>query len=614
MAMDSPDGTEPKDAGRPKRRRHRNRGPRASDDKTPDTPGESKAEGQQKPERGHRPDAGRQGGSRRGRGDRKPANRAAKVLSRSTESVELNKNAEKPLSKQEVAALREHFKFLRVHRKELRLKINATEDLLLNGVREPTHRGVCHHLLAKVQRTNVLAAAKRFEPARAAQFLAGVIRFSSDIEYVLLFLEKIKQSSSPAEATAALFQGLQRIEFDKVSNAQMRRVLQLMTELFDEKQRPTLLFGMLETSSFRDAFDKSTEFLPETLSHLVLPLRAAQAVILHGEPNTFDSETLRHGVTLLLDLDSNILLRHSSEMRHRLFHFGLQICAAPHHRLHDRLKMILRNFPKSDPRRGERGLALARHFIRANADAEAKKLLRTLASEIPNFDVPAQWLELLDAERIGRTVLLDQPSDQKDASGQHARRAGIWLENMGPVWVQIAAPEAVTSHEETLELMGELIVPGVATVLESGTTMEGASYFVLANFGESLDRALNEDAGLELGASLRVCCEAVGILSALAAVGVQLADVDPSRFVLRRPGVLVLTDLAGASRVDCDAEGGVHFELARSFCNDVLNRARRHIVPAEVKLAVSESKSCSELVRGLTRCFDSGLFGSQAAD
>ncbi|MGY8804725.1 MAG: hypothetical protein ACKVK6_10875, partial [bacterium] len=64
--MDSPDGTEPKDAGRPKRRRHRNRGPRASDDKTPDTPGESKAEGQQKSERGHRPDAGRQGGSRRG--------------------------------------------------------------------------------------------------------------------------------------------------------------------------------------------------------------------------------------------------------------------------------------------------------------------------------------------------------------------------------------------------------------------------------------------------------------------------------------------------------------------------------------------------------------------
>jgi hypothetical protein len=107
---------------------------------------------------------------------------------------------------------------------------------------------------------------------------------------------------------------------------------------------------------------------------------------------------------------------------------------------------------------------------------------------------------------------------------------------------------------------------------------------------------------------LRVCCEAVGILNALAAVGIRLPDVNPARFALERSGALVLTDLAGASRVDCDAQGEIHFELARSFCNDVLDRARRHIVPAEVKLVVSDSKSCAELARGLARCPDSGLF------
>ena len=198
-------------------------------------------------------------------------------MSRQPESVDLDKNAEEPLTKQEIGVLRDHFRFLREHRKDLRLKVNANEDLLLNGAREPVHRGVCHHLLAKVQRRNVLAAVERLDPARAARLLAGVIRFSSELEYVLLFLEKIKQSSSPAEATAALSQGLQRIEFDQVSSAQMRRVLQLMTELFEEKERPALLLGMLESPSFRDAFDKSTEDLPEALAHLVLPLRAAQA-------------------------------------------------------------------------------------------------------------------------------------------------------------------------------------------------------------------------------------------------------------------------------------------------------------------------------------------------
>ncbi len=588
--MDSPKGTEPPDASRPKQRRRSRRGPRVSDAKPSDKPGERK------------PERGRRDRSRRRSGGGKPSNRAARVLSRQTESVDLDKNAEEPLTKQEIGVLRDHFRFLREHRKDLRLKVNANEDLLLNGAREPVHRGVCHHLLAKVQRRNVLAAVERLEPARAASLLAGVIRFSSELEYVLLFLENVKRSSSPAEATAALFQGLQRIEFDKVSSAQMRRVLELMTELFDAKERPTLLLGMLESASFRDAFDKSTADLPDALSHLVLPLRAAQAVILHGEPNTFDSKTLSDGVNLLLDLDSKILLRHSAEMRQRLFHFGLQSCAAPQHRLHERLKMLLRHFPTSDPKRAERGIALARHFIAANSDAAARQLLQTLVREYPDFDIPALWIEFLDAERFDRIVLLAQSADRMDALGQHARRAGIWLKTMQPVWVQIARPEGVTNHEETLGLMCELAVPGVASVLESGATNEGEPYFVVANSGESLDRALTEDAGLELGPALRVGYEAVGLLNALAAVGVRLPDVDLGRFTLDRSGALLLTDLAGARRIESDARGGFHFELARSFCTEVLDRVRRDLVGVEVKSVVSDSKSCAELARGLSRC------------
>ncbi len=604
--MDSPKGTETPDASAPKRRRRRRRGPRTSDAKTSDaqTPDgkTSDAPGERKPESARKPEGARRGGNRRGRDGRKPSDRAAKVLARQTETVDLDKNAEQPLTEQEIGVLREHFRFLLQYRHDLRLKVNANEDLLLNGSREPVHRGVCHHLLAKVERKNVLAAAERFEPAAAARLLAGIIRFSSDIEYVLLFLENIKQSSSPAEATAALFQGLQRIEFDKVSSAQMRRVLQLITELFDEKERPTLLLGLLESASFRDAFDKSTADLPDGLSDLVVPLRAAQAVILHGEPNTFDSDALRQGVNLLLDFDSKILLRHSAPMRQRLFDFGLQACAAPHHRLHDRLGMLLRNFPKADPRRAERGVALARHLIAANSDAAARQILQTLASEYPDHGTPALWLAYLDAERFDRIVLLEQPSDRMDALGQHARRAGIWLETMRPVWVQIARPDGISSHEETRGLMCELAVPGVASVLESGATNDGAAYFVVANCGEDLDRALTDNAGLELGSALRVCYEAVGLLNALAAVGVRLPDAGFGRFTLEHSGALLLTDLAGAARVDSDALGGFHFELARSFCTAVLDRSRRHIVPAEVKSVASDSKSCAELARGLARC------------
>ena len=257
----------------------------------------------------------------------------------------------------------------------------------------------CQHLLGKVERGAVLSAAERLAPAAAAKLLAGVIRFSADIEYVLLFLEKIKLSSSPAEATAALSQGLQRIDFDKVSATQMRRVLNLFTELFDERQRPALLLGMLESHSFRHAFDSSISDLPESLAHLVLPLRAAQAVILHGKTNPFGSETFREGIHLLLDLEDKILLRHSLEVRQRLFRFGLEACCAPAHRLHRGLRILLRSFPTSDRHKGEHGLALVRHFLAAEQEAGARKILQGLAGEYPGFSVPVRWQGFLDAER-----------------------------------------------------------------------------------------------------------------------------------------------------------------------------------------------------------------------
>ena len=60
--------------------------------------------------------------------------------------------------------MRLHFRFLKEYRKVLRLRVNAAEDLLLNGKRAPTHRGVCQHLLAKIDRARVVGATQQLEP------------------------------------------------------------------------------------------------------------------------------------------------------------------------------------------------------------------------------------------------------------------------------------------------------------------------------------------------------------------------------------------------------------------------------------------------------------------
>ena len=498
-----------------------------------------------------------------------------------------------------MAALREQFSFLRENRKELRLKVNAAEDLLLNGVREPTHRGVCQHLLGKVERGAVLSAAERLAPAAAAKLLAGVIRFSADIEYVLLFLEKIKLSSSPAEATAALSQGLQRIDFDKVSATQMRRVLELFTELFNKRQQPALLLGMLESHSFRDAFDSSISDLPESLAHLVLPLRAAQVAVLHGKMNPFDSETLREGVHLLLDLEDKILLRHSLEVRQRLFRFGLEACCAPAHRLHRGLRMLLTSFPASDGHKAKHALGLARHFLAAQQEAEARKILQVLAGEYPDFSVPTCWQGFLDAERLGEVALVDEPAGLKDALGHHERRAGIDLKTLRAVWVQIGNPEHADSHEATVRLLDELCIPGVAPLLASGTAPAGEPYFAVARPGRTLEPALMGD--LEAGDALRLCRDAVEIIAALAAAGIQLPDASTLRFTRDTRGALLLTDLAGAKRIDVAAAGSLHLKLAQEFCQLVLGRARRYIAPRDVVEAVPAARSCAQLARAFAR-------------
>ena len=536
---------------------------------------------------------------RRRRGPKTPDS-AAQVLSKKPKPVDLRReDVEEPLSEREVAALREHFRFLRENRRELRLKVNGAEDLLLNGVRQPTHRGVCQHLLSKVERGAVLSASERLAPAAAAKLLAGIIGFSADIEYVLLFLEKIKLSSSLAEATAALSQGLQRIDFDKVSATQMRRVLNLLTELFDERERPALLLGMLESRSFRDAFDSSIPGLPESLTHLVLPLRAAQLVIVHGKQSPFESETLRDGVHLLMESSDKILLRHPLEVRQRLFRFGLQACCAPDHRLHRSLRLLLTSFPRSDRSKAEHGLSLVRHLMAAEEEAAARKILQGLITEYPALPAPASWLQLMDNERLDRVALLDEPLGLRDALGHHARRAGVCLETLRPVWIQLADPEHAETHEAAARLFGELCIPGVAPLLASGTAPTGEPYFAVASPGRELEAVLAE--GVELGDGLRICLAGVQILAALATAGVQLPDARARRFARGTSGALTLTDLAGAVRVEAKAAEVAHLELAREFCRYVLGEARDYIAPMDVAEAIPAARSCAELARVFAR-------------
>ena len=184
------------------------------------------------------------------------------------------KPADVPLNPAEVTRMKQHFKFLRDHKKLLKLKLNASEDLLINGQREPTHRGVCQHLLSKVERTRVLSASERVSPSEATALLAGVLRFAPELPYLLRFLECVKASANRGEAASALTHALRHIDFEEASPAQMRQILALIVETFERASLPIFMLSLLDNAAFRKAFDRSRDALAEPLSDWVLPLRA----------------------------------------------------------------------------------------------------------------------------------------------------------------------------------------------------------------------------------------------------------------------------------------------------------------------------------------------------
>ena len=522
-------------------------------------------------------------------------------------AVDLAKSSEEPLSQQEARSMREHFQFLRAHRKVLRLKVNAAEDLLLNGVQEPTHRGICQHLLGKVDRSSVLSACERLEPRAAAKLLAGIVLFSSDIEYVLLLLEKIQQSESPANATTALAQGLERIDFDEVSVAQMRRVLSLVTEVFSERERPELLLGLLESRSFRGAVDKSIEDLPGPLASLVVPLRAAQAVILHGKPNRYAPQDLSRGIDLLLGQSERSLRRRPAEVRERLFEHGLQACHAPDHAHHTRLGALLAGFAGKGRQHGEAGSALALHLIGAECDGEARRLLQELVRDHPEFKLPKRWLERLQSpSRIGRFATEDNEAESRDRLDQHVRKPGYWINTMESAWIQTGSEPHLDDMTTTASILFDVCVPNLVPLLESGMTPEGAPYFVTPNPGPPLDTVLQQNRGLDLGEAVQLCLAGVNLFGALASAGVAMSDGELPRFSLADGNTLWLVDVAGARRVDPSDAASPNLAAAMEFCAKVLENGPRYLAPLDLLAEIQACGSCSELARALARTSRSG--------
>jgi hypothetical protein len=279
---------------------------------------------------------------------------------------------------------------------------------------------------------------------------------------------------------------------------------------------------------------------------------------------------------------------------------------------HRSLEVLLASFSKGNRQHRESGLALGRHLLAAELDDDTRRVLKGLAAAHPDFKVPVRWLERLEQKnRIDRFAVDQRKSERRDILGHHRRVAGHWLNTMRPVWIQIGTAQHGDTHAAAATLLDELTLPGVVPLLASGVTPHGAPYFATPSPGQALDRVLRHKGGLSLSEAVSLCLEGVTLLAALGGVGVRLPDAAAQRFEKSAEGTLWLVDVAGAERGSEDKAAAASLEVARRFCDEVLESGRRYLPPADLREALRAARSSAELVRWLAR---SSLLPPPAAD
>ncbi len=545
---------------------------------------------------GSRPQSGRRRrGSRRG----EPALQPLQVLAQARAVPTSGTPAEVPLTPAEVTRFKAHLRFLRDHKKVLKLRLNAAEDLLINGVREPTHRGVCQHLLDKVERNRVLSASQTLPAAEAVRLLGGIIRFAPEIPYIVRFLECVQQTSSQAQAGAAVTEALKQIRFGDVSAAQMRQIIALIVEVFAERELPVFFLTLLFDAPFRNAFDRSQEGFPEVLARMVVPLRAVYEVLTHRsgpgnrgrdrEPTAeVDPLTLEQGLRLLLDVSPTSLVELAEPIRRRLLGMGQSILRWRPDLRPEGLLAIHKSLPFSDL--GERraaGLALCSALLGAGQYRTAKRLLSELRAE-PGADPRLSELSLaLDAPRVG-PIALHVPHEapgnppaapprsegRRPAMGRWVR--GWHLPSQTPVLLRQGEPGEQARYAEQHERWRRLLVPGVSRVVAFGLTDDRSPYLAVTLPGTSLTRDLNRGARNGEGTRLGWVLELVALFSAVARDGMVLPDGDLHRFNSDPEGHLWLVDCWGLSPEEPVGAGNVHLAFAKQASLRILSLAPIH--------------------------------------
>lgn len=504
------------------------------------------------------------------------------------------------LTPAEVAEMKEHLGFLRTYKEALRLRLNATEDLLVNGRAEPTNRGVVRHLLGKVDRSVVEAAIAReplrSTPAARSRMLAGAIRLTADVGVLLTYLETLAHVSSRTEAARVFAEVTRRIDFEALSAARLGRLLQVLTETFDGHERVQVLFSLLDGDAFRRAFDAAAPTLPSESSAACAPLRAVHRRLLEDAEDGDVGDSLATGMRQVLSAPDPVLKGYAEPLRVRMLDLALRP-SIPEELADRAAGILLSSLTRESTTYARLAIRRAAQLLSRHADDRARSVLKELAAAQPRHPIAPRWLRALDAPRLGRIALADRRPPHEGLA------PGFWLDGQRAVWVRTAPAAARERLDSEARLQAGLALPGVAAVVEHGVAGE-TPYIAVEGLGRPLATSDARSVGAASALALAAC--AARLLRAVALAGVSIPDAEMGRFLCVEPGGarLILADLNGARVSQAEAAGSAHAHLALSFLRAVLAPAAFERLPREVGAGLRTALAGAPSLIGLIALLD----------
>ncbi len=483
-----------------------------------------------------------------------------------------------PLSADEQAEMKTHIAFLRRYKAALRLSLNAAEDLLVNGVREPSDRGLCKHLLSKVNKKAVAQALAR-EPLHSdldlrAEFLAGIVRLNPEVPMLLSYLETLSQGTEKRGAARAFSLTVDRIDFAELSSAQFGRLLDVLARTFEGPHWVQALFGLFENEHFDKALRCHRSSLTGAHAETVLPLALAYDTVVRGAPLPED-ESGRHellrGMKAWLSAPTSVLIDHPEKVRIRLAEFGLR--ARDLEGPVNIPRALIDSIPRQDPEYPRLGLLFAEAQLAQGRETQAAALLKQIVQSHPKRTRAVRLLEGLAWPKSGRvTIMPPEAQSQNPAERGFLLARGFWLDGASFVWVKTTGPEGRARLLEEGEIQRTLHFPGMLPALAVGPAGSGDEGAFVAILGEGwpLLRSLVRLSALD---AVSLGYEGLKILHALAGLGFELPDAEPTRFVgvRGRPCTLKLADMGGIQPQKPKEAAIAHGVLAVSWVKRVLS-------------------------------------------